>query len=245
MHANTPYINELAPSGTLRAALNMGNPVLAHYTGQPQQPAGVSVDLSAEFAKSLGVAVTFLCFPTAADSVHAVQNGDADIGFMAIDPKRSEGIHFSAPYVQIEGSYVVPNDSPITSNEQVDQAGHRLVVGAASAYDLFLTRHIRHAELVRVPLSEQVIETLLQSGYSAGAGVRQQLEAEAARVGRVRLLDGGFMVINQACAISAKHSHPTQQFLNAFVESMKASGFVARALSRHGIQGVKVAPLVS
>lgn len=244
MHSSPLIAREFTPTGKLRAALNMGNPVLARYDHATRQPEGVSIDLSREFGKALGVDVDFVCFETAAGSVSAVANEDADIAFIAIDPKRADGIHFTSAYLQIEGSYIVPNNSPITSNDQVDKPGHQVVVGSASAYDLFLTRHLQHASITRVPLSEQVVEAMLQNGLTAAAGVRQQLEIEVARIAGVRLLDGGFMVINQASAMASKRSPEAKRYLDAFIERMKVSGVVAAALARHGISGAKIAPAV-
>lgn len=233
---------EFAPTGRLRAALNLGNPVLAQSRTATEKPAGVTIDLAREFARGLGVEVEFLCFDTAAESVAAVAGRSADLGFMAIDPKRAQGIHFTAPYVLIEGAYIVPAASPIRRNDEVDRSGHQVVVGNGSAYDLFLTRHLQQAAIVRVPRSEQVVETMLRDGITVGAGVRQQLEAAAKRTEGVRLLDGSFMVIRQACAMPADRSAEARAHLDAFVEQMKASGFVAQALARHGIEGAIVAP---
>ncbi len=242
MASNPTLSKEFAPAGKLRAALNMGNPVLARYCATSGLPAGVSVDLSKELGNTLGVDVDFVCFATAAESVDAVLAQEADIGFMAIDPKRADGLHFTPAYLLIEGSYAVPRNSPIHANDEVDRPGHQVVVGSASAYDLFLTRHLQHARIDRVPLSEQVIETMLQDGCTAAAGVRQQLEMLIAHTDDARLLDGGFMVINQASAISATRSLEARQYLDAFIEGMKASGFVAASLARHGVTGVKIAP---
>jgi polar amino acid transport system substrate-binding protein len=135
----------------LRAAINLGNPVLAGRDEVSGEPAGVSVDLARELAGRLGVPVELAAFDRAAESVDAVRAERADIGFFAIDPARGEGLLFTAPYVLIEGSYLVPSSSPVTGITQVDDAGRRISVGAGSAYDLFLTREIRHAEIVRCP----------------------------------------------------------------------------------------------
>ncbi len=167
---------ELAPTGVLRAALNMGNPILASSNTWAESPAGVTVDLSREFANQLGVKAVLGLYKTAAEARLAVVNGQADISFMAIDAERAAGIHFTEAYVEIIGSYVVPGTSPIRSNDEVDRAGHDVVVGAQSAYDLFLTRELKRAKLVRVPLSEQVVREMVQGGHAIGAGIRQQLE---------------------------------------------------------------------
>jgi polar amino acid transport system substrate-binding protein len=230
---------EAAPSGRLRVSINVGNAVLARREGD--SAAGVSVDLAHEFARRLGVEAQLLVFATAAEAVDAVRQQQADLGFFAIDPKRGEGIAFSAAYVLIEGAYLVREGSPLAANEQVDSAGTRVIVGQGSAYDLYLTRALEQAQIVRVTSSQAVIDALLQSGAEVAAGVRQQLQADMARVPGLRLLPGRFMVIRQAMGVP-KPRAAVAQALQAFVEEMKASGFVAQALQRHGIQGAAVAP---
>lgn len=232
---------QFAPTGVLRASLNLGNPVLAHSRTSSEKPAGVSIDLARRLARELGVPVQLLEFATAARSVEALAAGDADIGFMAIDPQRASSIHFTAAYVQIEGSYLVPQDSTITSNGQVDQPGIRIMVGAGSAYELYLSRTIRHAQLVKVATSEAVVDAMLRDKLPVAAGVRQQLEGDAKRVGGVRVLDGCFMVINQAMALPRDRSDEAQAYLADFVERMKREGVVAEALRSHGVEGAKLA----
>ena len=234
-------VKEFAPTGRLRASLNMGNPVLAHSHTASEKPAGVTIDLSREFARELGVAVDFLQFDTAAKSVAALAAGDADIGFMAIDPLRAETTHFTPAYVQIEGYYLVREDSPIRTNAEVDRDGIRIVVGAGSAYGLYLQRHIQHATLVPVPTSEAVVDAMLQDGLDVSAGVKQGLEADARRIGGLRLLGERFMVINQAMAMPKTRSAAAAAFLDDFVARMKRSGFVAASLARHAIVGAAVA----
>jgi polar amino acid transport system substrate-binding protein len=239
----TPSLaQQFAPTGVLRASLNLGNPVLAHSRTSSEKPAGVSIDLSRELARELGVQASFLQFDTAAKSVEATGNGSADIGFMAIDPLRADRIQFTAAYVQIEGAYLVRDDSPITATEQVDRAGTTIVVGSGSAYALYLRREIRNATLLEVPTSEAVVSAMLDGGHPVAAGVRQQMEADAKRLGGVRVLDGRFMVINQAMAMPRDRGADAHAYLADFVERMKRGGFVAEALRRHGIEGAAVAP---
>ncbi|HXL94597.1 MAG TPA: transporter substrate-binding domain-containing protein [Streptosporangiaceae bacterium] len=231
-----------APGGTLRAAINLGNPVLAGRDEVSGEPAGVSVDLAREFAGRLGVPVELAAFDRAAESVDAVRTERADIGFFAIDPARGEGLLFTAPYVLIEGSYLVPESSPLTGNAQVDSAGRRISVGEGSAYDLFLTREILHAEIVRCPGAPAALEALRSGAVEVAAGIRQVLEAEAQRAPGVRVLPGRFMVIQQAMGLPVSRGAQAQQLLATFVEEMKASGFVADALRRHRVEGAIVAP---
>ena len=148
---------EIAPTGTLRAVINLGNPILARKPISGTQPVGVSVDLAQALADKFNLPLTLIPVESAAKSVEAVTQGQADIGLFAVDPIRGKGITFTPPYVLIEGSYLVKNESPLTDNAQVDQAKHRVVVGQGSAYDLFLTRTLKAAQLVRAPTSPEVV----------------------------------------------------------------------------------------
>jgi polar amino acid transport system substrate-binding protein len=238
----TPTIRAaFAPHGKLRASINLGNPILAH-AGADGQPGGVSVDLAREFARELGVELDLVVFDAAGKSVEAVVAERADFGFFAIDPVRGADIAFTAPYVLIEGYYLVREDSPLTRNAEVDAAAHRVVVGKGSAYDLFLTRELKQATIVRSPTSPTVVDVFVEQGADVAAGVKQQLEADAARLGGLRLLDERFMVIRQAMGVSKTRGPEAAQVLAQFVERMKAGGFVAAALERHGIKGASVAP---
>jgi len=235
-------VSAFAPSGTLRASINLGNPILANKDAATGEPAGVSIDLAREFARRLGVGIELVVFEKAAASVDAVRNEKADVGFFAIDPARSEGLRFTAPYVLIEGSYLVREASQLTDNTQVDRAGQRISVGAGSAYDLFLTREITQAEIVRLQGAAAALAALRSGQVEVAAGIRQLLEGEAQREPGVRVLPGRFMVIQQAMGTPASRGAEAQALLAAFVEEMKASGFVADALGRHGIEGAIVAP---
>jgi polar amino acid transport system substrate-binding protein len=233
-------VAELAPSGKLRAAINFGNPILANKdaTGEPR---GVSVDLARELGRRLGVPVELVPFTAAGKVVEAVRDSQVDVGFVAIDPVRGADMLQTPPYVVIEGAYLVRNDSPIKRNEEVDRPGNRVVVGNASAYDLFLTRELKSAKLVKAPTSPAVVEMFVAQNLEVAAGVKQQLQADAKRFPGLRLLDGRFMVIRQAMAVP-KGRAAGARYVDAFVEEMKASGFVAQALARHNIQGAAVAP---
>jgi polar amino acid transport system substrate-binding protein len=231
----------IAPYGTLRVAINLGNPVLAGLDAAGE-PSGISADLSRSLAAQLGVGIEWRIFKKADDSVQCVRSDEADIGFFAIDPVRGEGLHFSPPYVQIEGAYMVRSDSPLQNNDEVDQASNRVTVGAGSAYDLFLSRHLHQANIVRAPSSPAVVEVFMAQQLEVAAGVKQQLQADALRLPGVRLLPGRFMVIHQAMGMPAQRSAAAQGHLNAFVEEAKRSGWVAEAFVRHQIQGAAVAP---
>ena len=142
-------VRELAPSGTLRVAINFGNPILASKDAASGEPRGVSVDLARELGRRLGVPVQLVTYTAAGKVVEGIRNKEWDIGYFAIDPVRAMDTDFTAAYVVIEGAYLVRQDSPIRKNEEVDRAGNRIVVGKGSAYDLYLTREIKQAALVR------------------------------------------------------------------------------------------------
>ena len=234
--------SHFAPNGTLRACINLGNPILANRDAATGKVFGVSVDLATELAKRLGRTLTLVEVDAAAKSVSAVTDGMADIGFFAIDPVRGAGIQFTPPYVNIEGAYLVREDSPLKANDEVDRAGHRVVAARGSAYDLYLTRALKAAELVRTVRSQEVADTFLAQQLDVAAGVKQQMESDAKRLPGLRLLPGRFMVIHQAMGLGKTRSEAAHSYLAAFVEEMKASGFVAEALRRHGIEGAAVAP---
>lgn len=238
---SSDLIRAFAPTGRLRASINLGNPILAGRDARGE-PCGVSVDLAHEWARRLGVGIELVVFDAAGKSVEAVTAEQADIGFFAVDPQRGAGIAFTAPYVLIEGCYLVRGDSPLQSNDEVDRDGQTVVVGRGSAYDLFLTRELKHATIVRSPTSPAVVDTFVEQRSDIAAGVRQQLEADAVRLGGLRLLPGRFMVIQQAMGTPHSRGVAAAASLAGFVEEMKRSGFVAEALARHGIQGASVAP---
>ena len=232
-----------APTGRLRASINLGNPILANRHATSGEVGGVSVDLARELAQRLGMQLDLVVFDAAGKSVEAVTAELADFGFFAVDPVRGQGISFTAPYVLIEGSYLVRNDSPLQSNDDVDRDGCRVVAGKGSAYDLFLTREFKAATIKRAPTSPTVTDVFVETQADVAAGVKQQLESDMARFSGHRLLPGRFMVIQQAMGLPKGRSAEAVAYLKAFVEEMKASGFVAQTLQRHGIEGASVAPV--
>ncbi|MEO7150424.1 MAG: ABC transporter substrate-binding protein [Burkholderiaceae bacterium] len=239
---NAALAATFAPTGTLRAGINVGNPILARLDPVTGRPVGVSVDLAQGFARELGVPIELVVFDAAGKSVQALTAEKVDIGFFAVDPVRGAGIAFTAPYVLIEGSYLVRNDSKLRANEEVDRSGTSVMVGLGSAYDLYLTRELKQARLVRAPTSPKVVDTFLAEQTDVAAGVKQQLEMDAKRLPGLRLLPGGFMVIQQAMGTPKARGSEAQAALSAYVERMKASGTVAEALARHRIEGASVAP---
>jgi len=240
-------LKDLAPTGTLRAAINYGNGVLAQRGAHEQDAKGVSADLARELAKRLGVPVTFVGFDAAGKVFEALKAPDNDprkwdVAFLAIEPVRAAEIAFTAPYVLIEGTYMVKTDSPLQNVDDVDRPGLRVSVGPNSAYDLYLTRTLKHAQLVRAEVGggRAMIDLFLREKLDAVAGVRQPLEDYAKGDPSMRVMSGRFMEIRQA--MGTPQGRPAGAgYLQVFVEEMKATGFVADALKRSGQQAT-VAP---
>jgi polar amino acid transport system substrate-binding protein len=229
-------VMDLAPSGVLRAALNLNNPVLVQ--GTPAAPSGVTVDIGREIAARLGVTAEFRCYAGARDSFTATAAGQADVCFLAIEPARAAQLAFTAPYVLIEGVYAVPNESPLTTVDEVDSRAVRIGVKEGSAYDLFLTRTLRSATVVR---GGEGTEVFLAERLEAAAGVREPMTEFVAAHPGCRLIDGRFMEIPQAVGTAKAKREETIRFLHELVEELKSAGFVADALRRSG-QTAPVAP---
>ena len=227
---------DLAPGGTLRAAINLGNPVLAQ--GTSAAPAGVTVDIAREVGVRLGLPVELACFDAARDSLAAVTTGKAGICFLGIEPARAGEIAFTAPYVLIEGVYAVSEQSPLATVADVDRPGVRIGVKHGSAYDLFLTRTLRHATIVR---GTEGTDAFIAGDLEAAAGVREPMIEVVAAHPACRLIEGRFMEIPQAVGTAAAKRPETTGFLRDLVEELKASGMVADALRRSG-QTAPVAP---
>jgi polar amino acid transport system substrate-binding protein len=230
-------VTDLAPTGVLRAALNLNNPVLVQ--GTPTAPAGVAVDIANEIAARLGVPVELRCFGGARESFEAAVAGQVDICFLAIEPARAAEIAFTAPYVLIEGVYAVPRESPLTTVAAVDSAGVRIGVKHGSAYDLFLTRTLRDATVIRSSI--EGTEAFVTGHLEAAAGVREPMTEFVAAHPEYRLIEGRFMEIPQAVGTVKTRRHETTQLLHDLIEELKATGFVADALRRSG-QTAPVAP---
>lgn len=233
---------EFAPTGVLRAGVNLGNPVIAQKDPGGGAPRGVGPDLARALAESLGVGITYVTYDTAGKMADAVKQGAWDVAMLADDPLRANEIAFSRPYVQIEGTYLVRRDSPLTRIGEFDRKGLRIAVANKSAYDLYLTRTIRNAELVRVATSIEAVK-LFESdrAIDAAAGVKNPLVAAAAANPNLRVIDGNFMVIGQASGVP-KGRDRAAKYLRDFIEEKKRSGFVADALRRSGVTDATVAP---
>ena len=233
----------LAPTGRLRAAINFGNTVLALRGPTLEESDGVSVSIARELARRLGVPLTLIPFDGAGKVVAAAKDDVFDVAFMAVDPLRAGEVSFTAPYVLIEGGYLVRDDSPITSIEHVDKPGIRMTVGQGSAYDLFLTRNIKNAEIVRFDTGELSNDRFLSDGYDVAAGVKAALLELAKTTPGVRVLPGRFMVIEQAMV--TVRGPEALAIISSLIEELKASGFIQRELDRTKQTEALVAPPAS
>jgi polar amino acid transport system substrate-binding protein len=233
--------SELAPGGVLRAGLNLGNPVIVQRDDDGAL-GGIGPSLARELARHVGARVAFSTYETAGKLAEAVREHAWDVAFLAIDPERAVDIAFTGAYVHIEGTYLVAEDSPLEL-EDFDRGGVTIAVGLKTAYDLHLTRTLRHATLVREATSKEAIDAFLAGRVDAVAGVRQPLEATAARIPGLRVIDGHFMVIRQAAGVPKGRSG-AHRYVSAFIEHAKRSGFAAQALRDSGVEGAAIAPPV-
>jgi polar amino acid transport system substrate-binding protein len=233
----TAIVEDLAPTGTLRASINLGNPVLAQ--GTRAAPTGVTVDIARELGSRVGVPVDLVCSDAARKSFEAMTAGRADVCFLAVEPAREAEIAFTAPYVVIEGVFVVPQDSAVTTTADVDREHMRIGVKKGSAYDLFLSRTLQHASVVR---GDDGVDVFRDLGLEVAAGIKQPMTEFVDSHPGYRLIEGRFMEIQQAMGTSRTRGPETIQFLRAFVEELKAGGFIADALRRANQPDATVAP---
>ena len=233
---------ELAPSGALRVGINHSNFLLVNPGSPHGAPRGIAPDLGAELARRLGVPVAYVSFAGAGETADAVTRGAWDVAFLGAEPQRANEIAFSAAYIEIPVTYLVPAGSPIHDLADVDRTGVRVAVSAKSAYDLFLTRSLRHATLVRAEGGlPAAVELFKAQKLEALAGLRPGLLADAAKLPGSRLLEGQVTAVQQAIG-TPKARAAGARYLHEFAEDVKASGLVARLIDKHGVRGVNVAP---
>ena len=233
--------SELAPTGVLRAGINMANFLLVTGRREDGAPQGVAPDMASAVAERLGVAVVYVPYETPGQLADDAMNGAWDVGLIGAEPARAEHIAFSAAYVEIEATYLVPADSPIQAIVDVDQPGVRIAVAARSAYDLYLTRNIQHAELVRVAGLNASYDLFVNDKLDALAGLRPRLMSDVEKLPGARLLDGKFTAVQQAIG-TPRDRGAAAAFLRDFVEEAKASGLVGQFIERHQVRGLSVAP---
>ena len=243
MSSNAPrdVIAELAPTGVLRAGINLSNFLLVSGKGPAGEPEGVAPDMAREIAHRLGVPVAYVPFARPGELADAAGQGVWDIGLIAAEPARAETIAFSPAYAEIEATYLVPAGSPIGPIEEVDRPGVRIAIAARSAYDLWLSRHLRHAELVRSASLDAAFAQFVADKLDALAGLRPRLLQDLEKLPGARILDGQFTAVQQAIG-AAKANEAGARFVHDFVEEAKASGLVARLIERHHVRGLSVAP---
>lgn len=239
--AVTAVFGDLAPTGTLRAAINLANAALVQRDPATGTLTGVSVDLATELANRLGCQVSFVTYTAAGQVFDALDKNEWDIAFLAVDPQRATKLTFSPPYVMIEGTYVVVATSPFHTVEDLDKEGNRISVTVNAAYDLFLTRNLKHAQILRATTPTAALEQFLNGGCEAAAGVRQVLERSSGSNPKLRILPNHFTVIQQALAVRSE-LQVASAFLRNFIEEMKETGFVREALDRSGQTEIAVAP---
>jgi len=242
MTAITPAVRaDLTPSGVLRAGVNYANVILATKDPATGESRGVAIDLARDLGRRLGVPVTLVAYDSVAGMVDAARTGAWDIAFLGIDPAREGEIGFTPAYLEIEATYLVAAGSPIRAVADVDREGVRVVAAARANYELFLTRALKRAELVRAPNHAAAFEALEAGRVDALAGLRQALLGLVERLPGGRVLDGRFMAVPQAVGVP-RGRDAGLAYLRGVVEEAKASGLVARAIERTGARGVEVAP---
>jgi polar amino acid transport system substrate-binding protein len=233
---------ELTPTGKLRVGINFGNELLTvPGTMNDPEPRGIALDLARELARRLGVAVEFHRYPSAGATADSVRTGVWDVAFLGAEPQRANEMTFTAPYLEIEATYLVPPGSPLKAVADVDRAGHRIAITAKSAYDLYLSRNLRHATLVREQNADAALELFMRDKLDALASLKPRLVADAHKFPGSRILDGRFTAVQQAVA-TPKGRDAAAHYLREFVEDVKASGLVARTIEQNNVRGVSVAP---
>ena len=233
--------SELAPTGTLRAGINLSNFLLVTGRTASGDPEGVAPDMARAIADKLGVKVAYVPFKTPGELADQAGNNVWDIGLIGAEPQRAEKITFTAAYVEIEATYLVPAGSPIKSIADVDKPGVRIAVTARAAYDLWLERNIKQAKLVRSSSLDAAMEQFQAEKLEALAGLRPRLLTDVAKLPGARILDGQFTAVQQAIG-TAKPNTAGAAFLRQFVEEAKASGVVAKLIEKHKVKGLSVAP---
>jgi len=233
--------SELAPTGKLRAGINYGNFLLVKKDPKGGEPTGVAPDLAHELGRRAGVPVEFVPYDQAGKLAEGVRVGAWDIAFLGNEPQRANEIAFGAAYLEIEATYLVPAGSPIRSLAEVDRAGVRIAVADKAAYDLFLSRNLKHAQLVRAEGIQGSYDLFVNEKLDVLAGLKPRLVTDLEKLPGSRMLDGRFMAVQQSIG-SPRGRDAAAQYLRDFVADVKASGFVARAIENHGVRGVSVAP---
>lgn len=234
-------LGELAPTGKLRVGLNYQNFLLVLKDAPDGTPQGIAPDLGRELARRVGLPVEFVRYKNAGSLADSVKDGNWDVAFLGSEPSRAGSIAFSAAYLEIPVTFLVPPGSPIRRIEDVDREGVRIAVSDKSAYDLYLTRTLKKARLVRVTGIAQSYEAFLSQKLEALGGLKPQLASDAEKLPGSRVLEGQVTGVQQSVA-TPKAREKAAAYLREFVEDIKSSGFVGRTIEKNGVRGVTVAP---
>ena len=232
---------ELAPGGKLRVGINYGNFLLVLKDGAGGEPRGIAPDLGRELGRRLGVTVEFVRFDAAGKLADAVKDGACDVGFLGAEPQRANEIAFTVPYLEIPVTFLVPAGSPLRTLADVDREGIRIAVADRAAYDLYLSRTLKHAKLHRAPGIDGSHRLFIEQKLEALAGLKPRLVADAEKLPGSRVLDGQITGVQQAIGTPKKRA-AAAGYLRKFADDIKKSGLVKEVINRHGVRGVTVAP---
>lgn len=235
---------EIAPTGMLRVGLNLGNFLLTGKDPETKEPRGIAVDLGLELGRRLGVPVEFIGYPTPGELADAATFGAWDVGFLGAEPQRAKEIDFTAAYVEIEATYLVPPGSPLREIADVDRPGVRIAVPEKSAYELYLSRTLKHANLMRAKGGDAAFKLFVDEKLDALAGLRPRLVKDHEKLRGSRVIYGRFTAVQQAIGIP-RGRVAGAKYLREFVEDIKASGLVAKTIDKNRVRGLTVAPVVS
>lgn len=238
--ANSAARSQLAPTGKLRVGINMSNFLLTKQDPATGEPGGIAVDLGRELGRRLNLAVEIMSYPNPGALADAAKASAWDVGFLGAEPQRANEIDFTAAYVEIEATYLVPPGSSLKTIADVDRKGVRIAVAEKSAYELYLTRSLKNAELVRIKGPDNAFKALVEDKLDALAGLRPRLMADHEKLPGSRVLDGNFTAVQQAAG-TPKGRSAGAKYLSAFIEDVKASGLVARTIEKNGVRGLTVA----
>ena len=232
--------SDLAPNGKLRVGINFGNNLLTARDPVTRAPSGIALDLAAELGRRLGVPVEIVSYESAGALADSASTGAWEVGFLGAEPQRANQISFTAAYLEIEATYLVPPGSPLRTIADVDREGVRIVTTAKAAYDLYLQRSLQHARLFHAANADSVFELFVSEKMDALAGLKPRLVTDHGNLPGSRILEGRFTAVQQAVGTPKGHDAGAE-YLREFVEDVKATGLVARTIEKNGVRGVSVA----